>query len=285
MTQMMQPGDLCLVTGVSGHLASRIAKDLLEGGFRVRGTVRNLKDSDKVRTMRSLLPGIDLVEVDLRSPVGWPEAAEECRWIFRVASPQGVSSETDRTGAAVRGTEHLMRAALGAASVEKIVLTSSEAAVAYGHPRSKQRFDEDDWTNPKGPAGANDYFRSKTLAEKLAWDLVSDPTLNSNGIALSTINPGLILGPTLVPWGRFSLEMLKTIAESGMPLIPDMVTHIVDVRDCARMHIALMGIPPPTVIGISHSASRPRWSRSLERSATTMRISASYPGPLWHRTP
>jgi dihydroflavonol-4-reductase len=243
MTQVMQAGDLCLVTGVSGYLASRIAKDLLEGGFRVRGTVRNLKDSDKVQTMRSLLPGVDLVEVDLRSPVGWPEAVEGCRWVFHVASPQAVSSEMDRTGGAVQGTEHLMRAALSASSVEKIVLTSSEAAIAYGHPRSKQRFDEDDWTSLEGPAGANDYFRSKTLAEKLAWDLTGDPTLNPNGIALSTINPGLILGPTLVPWGRFSLEMLKTIAEGGMPLIPDMVTHIVDVRDCARMHVALMNDP------------------------------------------
>ena len=243
MTKAMQAGDLCVVTGVSGYLASWIAKDLLEGGFRVRGTIRSLNDASKVETLRALLPGVELVEADLRSPVGWPEAVQGARWIFHVASPQAVKSETDRTGGAVQGTASLMRAALAEASVEKVVVTSSEAAIAYGHPRSKQQFTEDDWTVIDSAAGKNDYLRSKTLAEKLAWDLARDPVVNRRGVPLSTINPGFIGGPSLVPWARFSFDFLKTIATGGMPMIPDMGNHVVDVRDCARMHIAVMNNP------------------------------------------
>jgi nucleoside-diphosphate-sugar epimerase len=134
-----------------------------------------------------------------------------------------------------------MRAALGEASVRKIVLTSSEAAIAYG--LGKQHFTEDDWTNLDGPAGRNDYFRSKTLAERLAWRLAADPATNPRSIPLAVVNPGFILGPTLVPWGRYSMETLKAQAEGDTPVLLDLATHIVDVRDCARMHIAIMNDP------------------------------------------
>jgi nucleoside-diphosphate-sugar epimerase len=236
----MESDDLCLVTGVSGYLGSWLAKMLLEQGFRVRGTVRSLNDVDKVAAVEQILPGIHLAAADLRSPEGWLEAVAGVKWVFHVASPQAVATETDRTGGAVRGTEYLMRAALAEPSVAKIVLTSSEAAIAYGFPRAKQRFTEEDWTVLEGAAGKNDYFRSKTLAERLAWDLVRDPAVNRRGVQMAVINPSFIAGPSLVPWGRFSLETLASMATGKIPALPDMVNHVVDVRDCAAMHIALM---------------------------------------------
>ncbi len=241
--QKMENGDLCLVTGASGYIASWIAKDLLDQGFRVRGTVRSLSDTDKVTTLRMLLPEVELVAADLRSPDGWAEAVAGVKWVFHVASPQAVPSEKDRTGGAVRGTEHLLKAALKSLTVMKVVLTSSEAAVAYGFPPSKQFFTEDDWTVLDGPAGKSDYFRSKTLAERLAWDMIANPSLNPRGVRLSTINPGFVAGPSLVPWGRFSLKMVQDMATGKMAALPDMVTHVVDVRDCAAMHIAVMNDP------------------------------------------
>jgi len=131
---------------------------------------------------------------------------------------------------------HLMKAALQSDSVQKIVVTSSEAAIAYGHPASKVNFSEDDWTDPN----SNDYFRSKTLAEKLAWQLAGDPKLNPNRVALSTINPSMILGPSLIPWGRYSSETVKNMAEGKTRFTLEMTSHDVDVCDCARMHIAIM---------------------------------------------
>lgn len=239
----MRPGDLCVVTGASGYLASWLARDLLERGLRVRGTIRGAGDEAKVKTLRSLLPGLELAEADLRAPAGWAGAVAGCRWVFHVASPQAVPTERDRTGGAVQGTEHVLRAALAEPSVEKVVLTSSEAAIAYGHPATKQRFTEDDWTVLDGPAGRNDYMRSKTLAERRAWELVADPAVNTRGVPLSVIHPGFIAGPSLVPWGRYSLDTLKNVAEGRMPLFPDLDLHMVDVRDCARMHSALMNDP------------------------------------------
>ncbi|WP_394780943.1 NAD-dependent epimerase/dehydratase family protein [Undibacterium sp.] len=241
----MKKGDLCLVTGVSGYLASWLAKDLLEQGFTVRGTVRSLQDENRAATLRALLPGIQLVAADLRSAQGWAEAVAGVKWVFHVASPQAVKSETGRTAVAVSGMRYVLGAAFASDSVCKIVVTSSEAAIAYGHPRSKRHFNEDDWTELsaiKGGDGA-DYFRSKTEAERLAWDWAQDPVRNPRRIPLSTINPSLILGPSLVPWGRFSVDTLRNIAEGKMPLMPDMGVHVVDVRDCAKMHIALMQDP------------------------------------------
>ena len=239
ITTPMQKDDFVLVTGITGYLASWIAKYLLDEGYRVRGTVRSLTDVDRINTMRALLPGAEFVEADLRNAAGWENAVAGCQWVFHVASPQAVKSETDRTGGAVQGTEHILTAAFNSGSVRKVVVTSSEAAIAYGHPATKHRFDESDWTVLDGP-GVIDYFRSKTLAEKLAWDLARDERRNPHRVALSTVNPGLILGPAMVPWGRFSIELLKNLAEGKMPMLPDMNMAVVDVRDCARMHIAIM---------------------------------------------
>lgn len=237
----MQQGDLCLVTGGSGYLATWIEKYLLEGGYRVRATVRSLQDTEKLQALRSLLPGVEFVEADLRHENGWQAAVEGCKWIFHVASPQAVKEETDCVGGAVAGTEHVLNAVFASNTVKKVVVTSSEAAVAYGHPRSQTEISEDDWTDTK--VVKQDYMRSKTLAERAAWAIANDQAQNPRGVPLSTICPGLILGPTLVPWGRYSLKSLKDIADGTTPVLPDMTLHVVDVRDCARMHIALMADP------------------------------------------
>src|SRR6266851_3845368 len=110
--QGMQPGDLCVVTGITGYVASWIGRDLLEEGYRVRGTVRSLIDEEKIPQMREQLPGAEFVEADLRSKAGWEKATEGCRWVFHVASPQAVASETDRTGGATSGTQYVLTAAL-----------------------------------------------------------------------------------------------------------------------------------------------------------------------------
>jgi dihydroflavonol-4-reductase len=239
----MQPGDLCLVSGVSGYLGSWIARELLDGGFRVRGSVRSLGDADRVAALHRLLPGVELVAADLRKEAGWSQAIAACRWVFHVASPQAVRSESDRTGGALSGTRFLLTAAAAEPAVRKVVVTSSEAAIAYGHPRSKRHFDESAWTDLVGLDRRADHHRNKTLAERWAWDWAGDAALNPRRIPLATVNPSLILGRSLVPWGRFSLGLLGDVAQGKMPLILDMTVRGVDVRDCARMHLAVMRDP------------------------------------------
>lgn len=239
----MRSGDTCLVTGVSGYLGAWIAHHLLEQGFRVRGSVRPSFGDERRAVLRELLPGIDLVEASLDSSVGWAEALAGCRHVYHVASPLPEPGRSDHVVVAEAGTRNVLGAAFRSASVEKIVVTSSEAAICYGHPRSKRQFSEDDWTPLDGPAAANPYFASKTAAERLSWALAADPAANPRRVPIATINPSLIVGPSLVPWGRFSLKSIEDIAEGRMKLVPDMVTRFVDVRDCARMHIAIMGNP------------------------------------------
>lgn len=239
----MQAGDLCFVSGVSGYLGSWIARELLDGGFRVRGSVRSLGDTERVAALGKLLPGVELVAADLRREEGWSQAIAGCRWVFHVASPQAVKSESDRTGGALSGTRFLLTAAAAEPAVQKVVVTSSEAAIAYGHPRSKRHFDESDWTDLDGLDRRADYHRSKTLAERWAWDWADDAAMNPRRIPLATVNPSLILGPSLVPWGRFSLALLGNVAQGKMLLMLDMTVRVVDVRDCARMHLAVMRDP------------------------------------------
>src|SRR5262245_5729220 len=121
----MKEGDLCLVTGASGYLASWIARYLLEQGYRVRGTVRNMQDRQRNEALQRMLPGIELVAADLRHEAGWRAAVAGVQWVFHVASPQAVKSERDRTGGALSGTRHLLAAAFAEPSVRKIVVTSS----------------------------------------------------------------------------------------------------------------------------------------------------------------
>lgn len=239
----MQRGDLCFVSGVSGYLASHIARSLLDDGLRVRGSVRSLADSQRLVTLRRLLPGVEFVEADLRRESGWMEAVADADWVFHVATPQAVKTETDRTGGAIAGTRHLLDAVALSSRVRKVVITSSEAAVAYGHPASKQHFDERDWTRLEGLSSRADYHRSKTLAERLAWEWASDISRNRRRVPIATVNPTLILGPSLVPWSRFSLELLAGMARGRTPLLPDIRLRVVDVRDCAHMHIAVMANP------------------------------------------
>ncbi|MCU0919249.1 MAG: NAD-dependent epimerase/dehydratase family protein [Burkholderiaceae bacterium] len=278
----MQRGDLCFVSGVSGYLGAWIAKELADRGFRVRGSVRSLDDTVRVAALRKLLPGVELVAADLRREESWPQAVSGCRWVFHVASPQAVRTEADRTGGALSGTRFLLTAAGGEPAVQKVIITSSEAAIAYGHARSKRQFDECNWTDLDGLDRRADYHRSKTLAERWAWDWAADAQLNPRGIPLATVNPSLILGPSLLPWPKFSLALLGDIAQGKMPLMLDMTVRIVDVRDCARMHLAVMADPacngrrhlcmslPTTLAELARSVARGHGAQGFKPKARVM---------------
>src|SRR5699024_6600163 len=100
MTNVMKKGDLVLITGITGYMATWIAKGLLDEGYRVRGTYRS---ENKLPFIRQLLPGIELVKADLNGNEGWQEALKDVKWLFHVASPQAVATEHHRTETAVAG--------------------------------------------------------------------------------------------------------------------------------------------------------------------------------------
>jgi dihydroflavonol-4-reductase len=242
-----EPRPLVLVTGASGYIAGHCIRELLEHGYRVRGTVRSLADARKtehLRRMAATLGGtLDLVEADLTSDRGWPEAVTGCTYVQHVASPfpAGVpKDEMDLIAPAVDGTRRVLGACAGAGTVKRVVLTSSVAAVAFGHTDGGDTVrTEADWSEVER---CDAYQKSKTLAERAAWDFVA-ALPQERRFELAVINPGFVLGPVLNADAGTSGEIVRRLMVRDMPACPEIGFAPVDVRDVALAHRLAMERP------------------------------------------
>lgn len=230
--------DLILITGITGYIASHCARQALDAGYQVRGTARNADKAAKV--LAELNGDIDFVSADLTQDEGWAEAMQGVRFVLHVASPfpdKPPAQEDELIGPARAGAQRVLRAAKEA-GVERVVLTSSMAAISsgYGKAAHDRVFTHEDWSNLEGPIGA--YEKSKTIAERAAWDLAKEI-----GIDLTVINPGLVLGPLIADNAGTSLEAVRRILTGEMPGLPKLGFGMVDVRDVAAAHISAMTAP------------------------------------------
>jgi len=235
--------DQVLVTGASGFIATHCIAQLLEKGYAVRGTLRTMGRADEVREavgrFTSNIGNLTFAEADLTKDEGWREAAQGCPLILHVASPFPMAvpkNENDLIIPARDGALRLLRAA-NETGARKVVLTSSMAAVAYGRKKEPGRaFNENDWSDVKGP-GMAPYTKSKTIAEKAAWDYVEK---EKPSFALATINPGAVFGPVLSSDIGTSVQAIQMLLQGAMPGLPRLAFPIVDVRDVADLHIRAM---------------------------------------------
>ncbi|MCX7305456.1 MAG: NAD-dependent epimerase/dehydratase family protein [Hyphomicrobiales bacterium] len=238
-----------LVTGATGYIARHVIVRLLDAGWRVRGSVRSrAKAAEAIAAIRAALADpagaerLELVELDLASDDGWREAAGGCAAMLHMASPFPIAQPRDPdelTRPAVEGTLRALRAATEAA-IPKVVLTSSMVAVQYaGFPGTKPVYTEADWTDGNDTRFTA-YTRSKTLAERAAWDYVEG---NGRKIALTSINPGLVLGRPVGGHFGTSVQVLRRILEAKDPALPSVTFAIVDVADVAAMHVAALNKP------------------------------------------
>jgi nucleoside-diphosphate-sugar epimerase len=235
-----------LVTGGSGFVGSHCIVQLLAAGHQVRTTVRSLAREGDVRAMLKAggaEPGdrLSFVAADLMQDAGWPAAVAGCEYVLHVASPlpAGVPKHEDELILPAReGALRVLRAAQDA-GVKRVVLTSSFAAIGYGHPPTTVPFDETMWTDAS-VAGVTPYAKSKTLAERAAWDFVAG---RSGGVELAVVNPVAVLGPILGPDYSTSILMIKRMLDGGMPGCPRLYFGVVDVRDVADLHIRAMTDP------------------------------------------
>lgn len=247
---MNSSSDLVLVTGATGFIAQHCVVQLLDAGYRVRGTARSAERGAKLRT--SLVPHVvdgeiamerfELVSADLTSDAGWAEAVEGCRFVHHVASPLPRVPPRDENEVILPARDGALRVlrAAAEAGVERVVLTSSVAAVVYGHDRNRV-FDESDWSDTTTRAiGA--YEKSKTIAERAAWDYVASLE-GEEALELVSINPGLVLGPILDEDYGTSGEVVKKLFDRDFPACPDVNWAVVDVRDVAAAHLAAMTAP------------------------------------------
>ncbi|WP_036510288.1 SDR family oxidoreductase [Nocardia aobensis] len=225
--------DLVLVTGASGFVAGHVIQELLGRGYRVRGTVRSVERAAQVA---GVLPGIELVEAALESDHGWAEAVEACRFVVHTASPfppAAPQCEDELVRPAVDGTLRVLRAA-AAAGVQRVVITSSMAAVGAGN--RGQVLTEADWSDI---AVCEPYEKSKTLAERAAWDFAAEHP----EIEVAVINPGMVIGPVLRPEAGTSVGGIRALLAGGMPGVPRLNFAPVDVRDLAVAHRLAMETP------------------------------------------
>lgn len=231
-----------LVTGASGFIASHCILALLAQGYAVRGTLRDPARADALRgALAHVNPAageIELVRADLSADEGWPEAVRGCSHLLHVASPNPLFQPKDKDAflAAARGGTLRMLREAKAAGIERVVLTSSTTAVGYGRGRPQRPLTEMDWTDPDG-RDVTPYARSKTLAERAAWDFVNG---EGEGLELAVVNPALVLGPVLEKDYGSSNELIYQILANKVPGYPRLGFSLVDVRDVASLHIAAM---------------------------------------------
>uniref|UniRef100_A0A914CHQ6 NAD-dependent epimerase/dehydratase domain-containing protein n=1 Tax=Acrobeloides nanus TaxID=290746 RepID=A0A914CHQ6_9BILA len=234
-----------LVTGASGYAATHCVQQLLASGYLVRGTVRSLKNPEKVQPLRVLKfaqERLELVEADLEKADSWPKAVDSCDYVFHVASPIQLVSDGNAIKVAVDGTLNVLEACAKCHTVKKVVLTSSMAAIKYGRETTDKVLTEDDWSNVNGK-GINEYQKSKTLAEKAAWDFVKSIPEGDNQFKLTCLNPGFIVGPLLTDVQGASVTLIKRVLNHEIPGLPMLYFSMIDVRDFAKANILAMENP------------------------------------------
>lgn len=238
-----------LVTGSSGFIAKHIVLKLLNDGYNVVGSLRSLSRADEVIAAvtphlnddKNLDRRLRFVALDLTRDDGWDGAMSGIDALLHTASPFPLDqpkNDDDVVRPAVDGTLRALKAAQKA-GVLRVVLTSSVAAITYGHTNDKKVFDQLDWT-PLDQGYITPYTRSKTMAEIAAWDFVKS---SAPEMQLSTINPALVLGAPLDQHYGTSLEIVERLLRASDPMLPQMGIGVVDVQDVAKMHVDALKHP------------------------------------------
>ncbi|XP_067950105.1 uncharacterized protein [Watersipora subatra] len=242
-------GERVLVTGSTGYLASHIVKQLVESEqYRVRGTVRKIEDNTKLERLKALLGentkyDVEFVEADLTQPDSWKEAVQDCDYVIHTACPFPTTEPADAEeviNPTRDGTLAVMKASLDSGCVKRVVLTSSIVAINGGKTFDKDTCNEEMWADvDKSPSA---YDKGKAIAERAAWDFMKEQVPEGNGMELSVVNPGFIIGPPLMKQDSTSIEVLKKLMKGEMSLMPKISFACVDVRDAALAHIRAMVI-------------------------------------------
>ncbi len=247
MNLQARSGIKVAVTGASGYIAGHVVKQLIEAGYSVKGSVRSLADTHKLSHLRQLFPSLELFEADLLKEGSFDEAFQDVHCVMHTASPVILfpkDPQTELIEPALNGTLNVLRAAAKAPSVQRVIFTSSLAAIVPLVPTAGKVYNEDDW-NLQSTISEAPYHHSKRLAEETAWKFVKEENDkrekqgNTNKLELVAINPSWVLGPPLSARLEASsvplvLKLVTQCKESG---VPGQAYTCVDVRDVARAHV------------------------------------------------
>jgi dihydroflavonol-4-reductase len=244
MTKISNP--TVLVTGASGFIAMHCVVQLLEQGYHVRGTLRSMERETHLRQVFAQHTErgehLEFVSADLLQDAGWEAATEGCEYVLHLASPFPLELPENEDNVIIPardGTLRVLRAA-AASGVKRVVLTSSIVAITEGHGKTDKVFDESDWSILEN---ITPYPKSKTIAEKAAWDFINRQDA-MNPMELAVINPTFVMGP-LLDGQHFgtSAETIRKVMAGEYPGTARITFNIVDVRDVAAAHVAAMTAP------------------------------------------
>ncbi len=234
-----------LLTGISGFLGSHTAIQLLNKGYEVIGTIRNLNRADDINKVishhSSNTDNLIIVEANLLNENIWVKLTKDIDYVMHIASPFPRTlpkNDEELVIPAKQGTLNVLRAA-SKNGVKRIVITSSSTAVLYGKEKNKRDgiYTEEEWTDETNLKDTAPYIRSKTIAEKAAWEFIKT---DNSGLELTTVCPGAILGPVLEKdFGTSANIVIKTM-DGSSPAIPQIGFEIVDVRSVADLQIRAM---------------------------------------------
>lgn len=232
-----------LVTGGSGYLSGWMMVGLLSRGYDVRATLRRPEAADEVRAAVASQYGstdrLTFKIADLLSDAGWEDALDGCDAVMHVASPmgQGQGRSVDLVTPAREGTLRVLNAA-ERRGVKRVIVTSSAIAAQRAPTESDNTSAEDEaaWTDIERKDTSN-YARSKVIAERAAWDFMH---AQERSLALTTILPGMILGPVMRDEATGSVEVIARMLAGKVPAIPRIGFSVVDVRDLVDLHILAM---------------------------------------------
>ena len=235
-----------LVTGATGYIASWVIQKLLEQGYTVHATVRDLNKKASFAHLEKIAAQssgtLQLFKANLLENGSFDEAMQGCEIVLHMASPFVVTNYKDAVkdiiGPAILGTENVLNSVNKTESVKRVVVTSSIAST-YGDAvdilkTAHNEFDESNW-NTTSSTTHQPYPYSKVMAERKAWEMAEA----QNRWRLVCVNPALVLGPSLTANTQSgSIEVLEQFA-NGMTLlgVPPMWNGIVDVRDVADAHL------------------------------------------------
>lgn len=236
--------ELVFVSGASGFLASYMVKQLLEEGYRVRGSVR---DASKTASYAHLseLPGanerLEIVSAELTTPHAFDAHVKGCAYVLHTASPYVLEvkdPQKDLVDPAVMGTRTMMEACFAVEGLKRVVITSSCAAVT-DEPRSDHVFTEEDW-NTTSTLERNPYYFSKVQAEKAGWAFVQQKKPSWDLVA---VNPAMVIGPSMTKAVNTSNQVFVDLVKGQYPAIVSLMWGLVDVRDVADAHVRAMRTP------------------------------------------
>ncbi|MFC1412517.1 NAD-dependent epimerase/dehydratase family protein [Streptacidiphilus sp. N1-12] len=234
-----------LVTGGSGYIAGWCITELLRNGYEVRTTVRSGGKEqavlDAVSTQLDPAGRLSFAVADLTADDGWDDAVKGVDYVLHVASPLGGGATDDPDAMIAPARDGALRVlhAATAAGVKRVVLTSAANAASPSSYATQGVTDETLWTDPEDPT-LSPYRRSKTLAERAAWDFMDS---HQGSTELVTVLPGAVFGPILTTSNIGSVGIVGRLVSGRMRGVPRIGLEIVDVRDLADIHIRAMTSP------------------------------------------